>query len=183
MIFNIYYENLLKEMNKNNGMFNMMKNVFGNKKDIENQKIENEILYGQIYNEKLPNYCAKVLDIYLEHFSNFNLEHKQASEIITDMSSKYKFDYSYVTYFIAKLNSNICANLKSQNNSNINKKIDYNQLYINRLDKKISKHITDPTMSVIIHSMKYLNSEELPNLFAVNKSYNKKRVIRLRIKN
>jgi hypothetical protein len=134
----------LKEMNKSNGMFNMMKNVFGNKKDIENQKIENEILYGQIYNEKLPNYCVKVLDIYLEHFSNFNLEHKQASEIITEMSVKYKFDYSYVTYFIAKLNSNICANLKnenSQNKNNINKKIDYNQLYINRLDKKISKHI------------------------------------------
>ena len=166
----------LKEMNKSNGMFNMMKNVFGNKKDIENQKIENEILYGQIYNEKLPNYCVKVLDIYLEHFSNFNLEHKQASEIITEMSVKYKFDYSYVTYFIAKLNSNICANLKngnSQNKNIINKKIDYNQLYLNRLDKKISKHITDPTMRVIIHSMKYLNSEELPNLFATNKSYNK----------
>ena len=169
----------LKESNKNNGMFNIMKNMFGNKKDIENQRIENEILYGQIYNEKLPNYCVKVLDSYLKHFSNFNLEHKKASELIVDMSVKYKFDYSYVTYFLAELNSNICINLNKNNNNfelkekNINEKIDYNQLYLNRLDKKISKHITDPTMRIFIYSLKYLDVEDIPNLLAVNKLYNK----------
>ena len=45
----------IKEANKNSSMLNKMKNMFGNKKDVENQKIENEILYNQIYNEKLPN--------------------------------------------------------------------------------------------------------------------------------
>ena len=173
----------LKESNRNNGMFSKMKNMFGNKKDLENQRIENEILYGQIYDEKLPNYCVKVLYDYINHFSNFNLEHKKATELIVDMSVKYKFDYSYVTYFMAALNSNLCVNInKSENsieqeeknkNNCINKSIDYEELYRNRLDKKISKHITDLTMRIIIHSMKYLELEELPHLFVVNKSYNK----------
>ena len=166
---------------KNNGMFNTFKNMFGNKKDMENQRIENEILYGQIYDEKLPNYCVKVLDIYLKHFSNFNLEHKKASELIVEMSVKYKFDYSYVTYFLAELNSNLCINLNKNHNSleqkakndKDNIKIDYNQIYNNRFDKKISKHITDKTMRILIHSLKYLNLKELPILFAINKSYNK----------
>ena len=173
----------LKESNRNNGMFSKMKNMFGNKKDLENQRIENEILYGQIYDEKLPNYCVKVLYDYINHFSNFNLEHKKATELIVDMSVKYKFDYSYVTYFMAALNSNLCVNInKSENsleqeeknkNNCINKSIDYEELYRNRLDKKISKHITDLTMRIIIHSMKYLELEEFPHLFVINKSYNK----------
>ena len=174
----------IKESNKNSGMFNKVKNIFGNKKDIENKRIENEILYGQIYDEKLPNYCVKVLEIYLKHFSNFNLEHKKAAELIVNMSVKYKFNYSYVTYFMAELNSNICVNINqnsnsfesSENKNNSNKddkKIDYNQLYISRLDKKISKHITDPTMRILIHSLKYLNFLEIPYMLAVNKLYNK----------
>ena len=169
----------LKENNKNNGMFNIMKNMFGNKKDIENQKIENEILYGQIYNEKLPNYCVKVLNKYMNHFSNFNIEHKEASELIVEMSIKYKFDYSYVTYFLAELNSNICININKNGNNlqqkekNSIQKIDYNQLYLNRLDKKISKHITDPTMRIVIYSLKYLDYDEIPKLLPLNKLYNK----------
>ena len=171
----------MKESNKNNGMLSKVKNIFGNKKDMENQRIENEILYGQIYDEKLPNYCVKVLELYLKHFSNFNLEHKNASELIVNMSLKYKFDYSYVTYFLAELNSNLCINLSKNENSLFqkdkndkdNNKIDYNQIYNNRFDKKISKHITDKTMRIVIYSMKYLSFKELPILFAVNKSYNK----------
>jgi hypothetical protein len=169
----------LRESNKNNGMFNKMKNMFGNKKDIENQRIENEILYGQIYNERLPNYCVKVLDKYMKHFSNFNLEHKEASELIVDMSVKYKFDYSYVTYFLAELNSNLCVNVKKYDNNlevkekKTNQKIDYNQLYLNRLDKKISKHITDSTMRIVIHSLNYLDYDEIPKLLSLNKEYNK----------
>ena len=83
---------------------------------------------------------------------------------------------------MAALNSNLCVNInkdgnslqqKEKNENTINTKIDYDELYKNRLDKKISKHITDLTMRIIIHSMKYLELDELPNLFVINKSYNK----------
>ena len=133
----------LKEQNKNSGMLNKVKNMFANKKDIENQKIENEILYNQIYNEKLPNYCVKILNDYLRHFSNYDFDPKKGSEIIVDMSIKYKFDQSYVTYFIAELNSNMCANLNQKKNGE--------EDYINEI----------------------LQLEEIPNLLATNKLYNK----------
>jgi hypothetical protein len=115
----------------------------------------------------------------MKHFSNFNLEHKEASELIVDMSVKYKFDYSYVTYFLAELNSNLCVNVKKYDNNlevkekKTNQKIDYNQLYLNRLDKKISKHITDSTMRIVIHSLNYLDYDEIPKLLSLNKEYNK----------
>ena len=99
----------IKEANKNSSMLNKMKNMFGTKKDIENQKIENEILYNQIYNEKLPNYCVIILNDFLRHFLNFEFDPKKASEIVVDLSFKYKFDQSYITYFIAQLNSNMCV--------------------------------------------------------------------------
>ena len=180
----------LKEQNKNSGMLNKVKNMFANKKDIENQKIENEILYNQIYNEKLPNYCVKILNDYLRHFSNYDFEPKKGSEIIVDMSIKFKFDQSYVTYFIAELNSNMCVNLnqrkngeedylsemnedidKNMNNSAFtveddNVAVDYELLYRNKLDKKISKHVTDAKLRIIIHCLKYLELEELPGQMA-----------------
>ena len=189
----------LKEQNKNSGMLNKVKNMFANKKDIENQKIENEILYNQIYNEKLPNYCVKILNDYLRHFSNYDFDPKKGSEIIVDMSIKYKFDQSYVTYFIAELNSNMCANLNQKKNgeedyiNEINEDkdieinnndsafsieddnvfVDYELLYKNKLDKKISKLITDVKLRIIIRCLKYLQLEEIPNLLATNKLYNK----------
>ena len=187
----------LKETNKNSSMLNKVKNMF-NKKDLENQKIENEILYNQIYTEKLPNYCVKILNDYLRHFSNFDFDPKKASEIIVDMSIKYKFQQSYVTFFIAQLNSNMCVNLNKNNikeeeyikeinednnteESSISSiieedteiKIDYELLYKKKLDKKIFKHITDPKLRILIYSIKFLELEELPNLLAINKTYNK----------
>ena len=104
----------IMNQNKSSGMFDKVKNIFGNKKDSENQKIENEILYNQIYNEKLPNFCVRILNNYLRHFSNFDFDPKKASEIIVDMSIKYKFDQTYVTFFIAELNSNMCVNLNKK---------------------------------------------------------------------
>ena len=197
----------IKEANKNSSMLNKMKNMFGTKKDIENQKIENEILYNQIYNEKLPNYCVKILNDYLRHFLNFEFDPKKASEIVVDLSFKYKFDQSYITYFIAQLNSNMCVTLNNEKNQedellinetkeindNINDntndnnnsdnniftldddevKVDYELLYNKKLDKKLSKHITDAKLRILIHSIKYFELEELPNLFAINKLYNK----------
>jgi len=184
----------INELNKNSGMFTKVKNMFVNKKDLENQKIENEILYNQIYNEKLPNFCVKILNDYLRHFSNFDFDPKKASEIIVDMSIKYKFDQSYVTYFIAELNSNMCANLKQKkmneeeyinenNNNNTNNNsfsidddkvnVDYEILYRNKLDKKISKHVINPKLRICIRCIKYLQLEELPNLLSANKLYNK----------
>ena len=57
----------------------------------EIEKLENEILAIQLYEEKLPNYAVETLEEYIHHFSSFNFEHKKSSSIIVDASSIYKF--------------------------------------------------------------------------------------------
>ena len=157
----------------NNGKFS----IFGNKiSDFE--KIENEILYNQIYNEKLITYSIKVLDVYLKHFSNFNLEHKKAAELIVDMSIIYKFDNSYVAYFMAQLNSDFYGNLnkkeisfeEDKNKINSNEVVECDDLYFKLLNKK-TKNIERKIEILLLYSLRYLSFEEISNLFAVNKMY------------
>ena len=50
----------------------------------------------------------QIIEEYINHFSNFNFDQKIASKLILDLADKYKFDGSFVTYFMAKLNSNMC---------------------------------------------------------------------------
>ena len=50
----------------------------------------------------------------MHHFSSFNFELRKISQLIVDLSTKYKFDNKYVTYFLAQLNSNIFS-IRKQN--------------------------------------------------------------------
>ena len=118
-----------EEEDKSTGVMSGFKNYFFSNKKKENQKLENEILFIQLYEEKLPNYAVEILEEYIHHFSSFKFDHKKSSGIIVDSSSTYKFNYKYVTYFIAKLNSNLFS-IKNNNltkNDTI-KEIDYDKM-------------------------------------------------------
>ena len=130
---------------------------FSKKKD--NQKLENEILSIQLYEENLPS---------------FNFDHKKSSEIIVDLSTKYKFNNKYVTFFIAKLNSNIFS-IKNQNLSKKEKKyeLNYDKLYFNT-DKKLFKKILDNKMRCVVYSLKFFDIKDIPKLLCLNKTYNEK---------
>ena len=164
----------MQDYEKNEGgMLSYVKNVFMSNKMKENQELENEILYGQIYEEKLPMSTVLTLNEFIYHFSNFNFV-ENASGLIIEMSTKYKFDYSFVTYCIAELNSNIFS-IKNKGNGDVGdtvKKLDYEQLYFNTENKKFKK-ILDKKLRGIIYSLKYVSVNEIPNLFAINKNYNK----------
>ena len=169
--------------NKNDTMFNKVIGMFNfnNDKNKENELIENEILFNQIYEEKLPLYSVEVLDDYIQHFSNFNFDQKKASQLILEMAERYKFDDSFVTYFMAKLNSNMCINeddmLKNKNNYEKElKKLDYNKLYFNSSSNGTTikyKRILDPKFRCLIYSLKYIEIKDFPNILALNKNYNK----------
>ena len=118
-----------KEEEKTNTLMSGFKNYFFSNKIKENQKLESEILFRQLYEEKLPIYTVEILEEYMHHFSSFNLEHKKTSELIVDLSTKYKFDNKYVTFFLAQLNSNLYS--IKQKNSSINEgaqELDYDKL-------------------------------------------------------
>ena len=164
-------------MSKLMGMFN-----FSNDKNKENEIIENEILFGQIYEEKLPYYSVDVLEDYIQHFSNFNFDQKKASQLILEMAEKYKFDDSFVTYFMAKLNSNMCINQEDKNKNNYEKELkqlDYDKLYFNSSNNGTTikyKRILDPKLRGIIYSLGYIDVKDFPTILALNKNYNKKLV-------
>ena len=180
VIINMQMEKIEKERNetnKNEKMFKKMKGIFNiGGKNKENIMIENEILYGQLYEEKLPIFAVQVIEEYINHFSNFNFDQKIASKLILDLNDKYKFDDSFVTYFMAKLNSNMCL---SENSSQKEiKEINYDKLYFNSAFNSIIKykHVFDPKLRGLIYSLSYLELKDFPKLFALNKVYNKELV-------
>lgn len=161
-----------KEDDKSSNLMIGFKNYFFSNKKKENQKLENEILSQQLYEEKLPIYTIEIMEEYMHHFSSFNFEHKKTSELIVDLSTKYKFDNKYVTFFLAQLNSNLFS-IKKQNSSvkDAVKELDYNELFFNT-DKRKFKKILDKKIRCIIYSLKFIELKELPNLLCLNKSYN-----------
>ena len=149
----------------------------------ENEIIENEILFKQLYDEKLPLYSVEVIEDYIQHFSNFNFGQKNASKLILEMSEKYKFNESFVTYFMAKLNSNMCLNIEDllrNKKENIYEKelkeLNYDNLYFNSSNNGSNikyKRILDPKLRGLIYSLKYINIKDFPNILALNKACNK----------
>ena len=161
-----------KEDDKPNTLMTGFKNYFFSNKIKENQKLENEILSRQLYEEKLPIYAVEILEEYMHHFSSFNFEHRKSSEIIVDLSTKYKFDNKYVTYFLAQLNSNLYSIKKLDSSiSDSVKELDYKKLFFNT-DKRKFKKILDNKIRCLIYSLKFIEIKELPNLLCLNKTYN-----------
>ena len=66
-----------KEEEKPNTLISGFKNYFFSNKIKENQKLENEILFRQLYEEKLPIYTVEIIEEYMHHFSSFNFQHKK----------------------------------------------------------------------------------------------------------
>ena len=174
-ITDIKVKNELEKKNQTNetGVLFNIKNIFGGGKIKENKKIENEIVYRQLYLKKLPIYTVEILDEYILHFSNYNFAVTQSIELINDFSVKYKFDKSYVSYFMAKLNSNTFTIQNKNDNFENEKKVDYENLFFNT-DKLRKKKIYDMKLLSILYSIKYMNIKELPNILSLNKMYNEK---------
>ena len=176
MITHMEIEKIEKEKNenlKNGKMLSKVKGIFSKNKNKENAMIENEILFGQLYEEKLPIYSVQVIDEYIDHFSNFNFDQKLASELIIDLAEKYKFDDSFVTYFMAKLNSNMCLNVDDSEQEIIN--INYDKLYFNSANNNIIryKHVFDAKLRALLYSLPYLELKDFPKMLGLNKNFNK----------
>ena len=172
-----------KDRNKiqeNSSMLFKVVNIFNNKKIEENKKVENEILFGQIYQKNLPFYVIEVLDEFIQHFYNFDYNENEIIEIINELNKKYKFDNLYLDYYTTKININKYRLNKKSQIDFIHKKdinIDYNKIYFNNNTKY--KKIKDKSIKSILYSLKYLNFEEYKNILLINKDYNKifKRII------
>ena len=155
-----------------------IKNIFNKAKIQENKKIENEILYGQIYEEKLPTFAVEVLEDFIKHFTNFNFDINESMQLIAEFSLKYKFDNAFVTYFMAELNSNMFTISKKLDE--IEKQVDYTSLYFNK--KMQLKKIKDIKFKSIIYAMKYIDLKEMIPILTLNK-FSSENISRILYKN
>ena len=160
------------KLNDEIGINDKLKSFFGEEKLKENKLIEDKIIYEQLYEKNLSNFAIEILEDYIQHFSNFNFEISDSTEIIVELSSKYKFDTSYVNYFVSKLNSNMFT-VKNKDFDNIEKKIDYQNLFFN-INYFKHKNVNDSKLKIILKILQFINIKEIPNLLTLNKTYNKK---------
>ena len=86
----------IKKKKSNQDMFSKVKNMLGNKfntnQQDENKKIEDKIIYGKIYEEKIPVYAVEILEDYIKHFFNFNYNIKEGEKILIDIGKKYQIN-------------------------------------------------------------------------------------------
>jgi len=152
-----------------NGIYDKLKGLFSEEKIKENKQIEDKIIYEQLYEKNLNSFALEIMNEYIQHFSNFNCQLSDSTELIVEISSKYKFDTNYVNYFISKLNSNM-FNVKKTFFDNIEKKIDYENLYFSSSYYK-HKNITDSKLKILLNTLQYFNLKEMPILLSLNKTY------------
>ena len=152
-----------------NEIYDKLKGLFSEEKIKENKQIEDKIIYEQLYEKNLNSFALEIMNEYIQHFSNFNCQLSDSTELIVEISSKYKFDTNYVNYFISKLNSNM-FNVKKTFFDNIEKKIDYENLYFSSSYYK-HKNITDSKLKILLNTLQYFNLKEMPILLSLNKTY------------
>ena len=155
---------------------------FGNK-DEGNEKIENEILYSQLYKEKSADYCTEILSEYIPHFIKYDFMEDKTYTIIKQLSEEYFLNARQKNYFLEMINSNIIYQqspnpyfnedqigmIKCDTQEDLNKY--YFSFDSNKKFKSIKKN---EKVKIILFVMKYLNNKDIISLLCLNKEYNSK---------
>ena len=148
-----------------------------------NEKIENEILYSQIYKDKSSNYCTEILYEYMSHFMNYEFVSKDTITLIEQISNQYDINVKQKNYFLEIINTNIMY-LKSfnpyfsENKSDMIKcdnQQDLDKLYFSfNSNKKFKSSKNNPKVKILLFSMKYLNNKDIISILCLNRNINTK---------
>ena len=157
-------------------------------KDENNEKIENEILYSQIYKEKSPNYCTDVLSEYISHFINYDFIEKETYTLIEELAKQYDLNAKQKNYFLEMLNSNKIYKkignpyFSDYENDLIkcNTQEDYDKIYLSFNSNKKFKFVgNNAKLKIILFTLKYLNKSDIISILCLNKDcyYKIKKII------
>ncbi len=154
----------IKKKKSNQDMFSKVKNMLGNKfnsnQQDENKKIEDKIIYGKIYEEKIPIYAVEILEDYIKHFFNFNYNIKEGEKLLINIGKKYKINNQYINYFEKILFSNYCSRNYKYSNSN-------KEIIPKTINKKYKNH---SNISIVLFNViKYIPIKEITPLIYLNK--------------
>ena len=139
-----------------------------------NDKLENEILYSQIFKEKSNSYLNEILNEYIGHFINYNFIEKKTFNLIEQVSVLYNLNAKQKHYFIKMIQS--YELYKKESNpyfSQIKTKSfeqeELNQIYLIYDSKKRYKKVKNDKIKIILFTMKYLTSNDILDLLCLNK--------------
>ena len=158
----------------NNGYYNKIKGMFSfNNNNNENKRVENEIMFGQKFQDNLPLYCIEVIEEYIQHFNNFNLSRDKSKEIIEELYKEYKFDKIYYDYFILEIKSNTCSS-KLQTEIFLSDEIieKYDKFHFN-IRRKKNYSDRNKKLNALAFSIFYLDLNDCKNIMVLNSDYYK----------
>ena len=158
----------------NNNYYNKIKGMFSfNNNNNENKRVENEIMFGQKFQDNLPLYCIEVIEEYIQHFNNFNLSRDKSKDIIDELYKEYKFDKIYYDYFILEIKSNTCSS-KLQTEIFLNDEIieKYDKFHFN-IRRKKNYSDRNKKLNALAFSISYLDLNDCKNIMILNSDYYK----------
>ena len=139
----------------------LMYKFFGVTND-EYDKIENDILYSQLYKENAPIYLAEILEEHINHFICYEFSEKKTIDLIEQFSEKYCLNKKQKNYFIKVIESNIIY-MKAPNP----------YFLLIKSSKKIAKRkfkkINNKTIQILLFAMNYLSKDDIISIFTLNK--------------
>ena len=153
---------------------------FFGSKDEDNEKIEREILYSQIYKEKSSDYCTGILTEFISHFMNYDFIEEKTKKVIEHISNQYSLNIKQKNYFLEMINSNIIYKeisnpYFSESDSDCIKydtQEDLDKLYFSfKSNKKFKSFDKNPKLKVFLFALKYLNNKDIIPLLCLNKEY------------
>lgn len=139
----------------------------------DNDKIESEILYSQIYKEKSNSYLNEVLNEYIDHFINYDFIEKKTFSLIEQLSEQYYLNAKQKKYFIKMIQSNTIY--KKESNPYLtgiikyDSKEDINKICLKYDSSKKFKKIKNDKSKILLFVMKYLNYKDILNILCLNK--------------
>ena len=145
------------------GNFGKLLGIGGN-----NQDLEQEILFNQLFQKKSSSICYKVLEDYLKQFINYNFYGKSLLKLVDTFGNNYKLPNQYKDYFKKVLETNqkirrIFKYQKLKRESNYDK-------YIFSFKGNKNEDIKDKKKIGLIFSLRYLDIKEFPKILCLNKT-------------
>ena len=145
------------------GNFGKLLGIGGN-----NQDLEQEILFNQLFQKKSSSICYKVLEDYLKQFINYNFYGKSLLKLVDTFGNNYKLPNQYKDYFKKVLETNqkirrIFKYQKLKRESNYDK-------YIFSFRGNKNEDIKDKKIIGLIFSLRYLDIKEFPKVLCLNKT-------------
>ena len=161
----------MDSMNRiDSNVLSKMKSIFGSK----HKKIENDILFNQLSDQKKADVAVKIIEDYIQHFSNFSLEISDSIDIIINLQVEFNFDREYVNFFNAMLNSNFnTVKSKTALIEDIEHKVDYKALYFNE-NFCDDRSLVNTYEKLCCYSLKYLQIKDFINVLCISKKFNAK---------